>query len=66
HFGVAPDAVALTAMTAASTRYSKAPTVRFHADGAGKQRDADDELRTTAEQYLAPVFAALEARRATA
>lgn len=66
HFGIAPDAAARAAMTAAAGNHSKTPGIRFHADAQAKQRAADAELRAIAERYLAPVFAALEARRKTA
>ncbi|OSZ70135.1 hypothetical protein CAP40_04735 [Sphingomonas sp. IBVSS2] len=63
HFGIAPDAAARDAMAAMANRHSKAPAARFHADGEAKQREADAELRAIADQYLAPAFVALEARR---
>ncbi|HWU94128.1 MAG TPA: sulfotransferase [Sphingomonas sp.] len=64
HFGITPDPPGRAAMEAAAGRYSKAPDTRFSADGDAKQREADADLRATAEQYLSGVFAALEARRA--
>jgi len=66
HFGIAPDAAAREAMAAVAGRHSKAPAARFQADGEAKQREADAELRAIAAQHLAPVFNALEARRAAA
>ncbi|MFS2109314.1 sulfotransferase [Sphingomonas sp. Sphisp140] len=66
HFGIVPDAAAQTAMAAMAGSHSKAPGTRFQADTGSKQREADARLRDTAEHYLAPVFAALEARRAAA
>ncbi|MBB4100287.1 sulfotransferase family protein [Sphingomonas kyeonggiensis] len=66
HFGIAPDAAAGAAMTAAAGNHSKTPGIRFHADAQTKQRAADAELRAIVERYLAPVFAQLEATRAAA
>ncbi|NIJ65255.1 hypothetical protein FHR20_002217 [Sphingomonas leidyi] len=63
HFGIAPDAAARDAMAAMASRHSKAPSARFHADGEAKQREADAALRAIADQYLAPIFVELEARR---
>lgn len=64
HFGIHPDAAARAAMQAVAGSHSKAPGTRFRADSETKQREADAGLRTTAENHIAPVFAALEARRA--
>ncbi len=64
HFGLEPEAPARRAMEIAATRYSKAPTAGFTADGDAKQREADPELRAAADRYVAPVFAELEAARA--
>lgn len=63
HFGMALDAPALEAMRIAAARYSKSPDTGFQADGAAKQREADPELRAAAADYVAPVFAELEALR---
>jgi len=63
HFGMTLEAPALEAMRIAAARYSKSPDTGFKADGAAKQREADPELRAAATDYVAPVFAELEALR---
>jgi hypothetical protein len=66
HFGITPDPAARAAMENAGGGHSKAPDVRFVADGETKQREADAELRAIADQCIAPVIAELEARRRAA
>lgn len=66
HFGVAPDAAFRAAMERAAKRDAKEPTASFRPDSEAKQREADADLRATADRYLGPLFAQLEVRRAAA
>lgn len=62
-FGFNLDAAAKKLLQIAGNRNAKEPSVRFVGDGAGKQRDAEPELRAAVEKYVMPLYEQLETWR---
>lgn len=63
HFGVEASETERAAMMEAGRYNAKAPDILFAGDSEAKRRSATPEIRAAAEKWLAPLYAALEARR---